>query len=250
MIETRFPPTARAGAIVLVHGAWVGEWCWEPILPALQASGRRVYPVSLRGHGTRRHESGPHIALDDHVDDVVQLVETFDLESITLVGHSYGGRVITQAWTRLAQRVAQLVYLDAHAPLGEASIPKATAHLETTDGMIPFSRFVPDAGEFGGAASVDWFMARTTPQSAATLIPDFTVELASTLQTTYVAATGEPNSPFAGYAAAAKADPTWHYHEVQSSHWLMVAQPDAVAAIILDPSTAYYSTPPTSEDAQ
>ncbi len=50
------PPIARRErAIVLVHGAWVGEWSFTPILPLLEASGRPVHLVSLTGHGSRRH---------------------------------------------------------------------------------------------------------------------------------------------------------------------------------------------------
>jgi pimeloyl-ACP methyl ester carboxylesterase len=231
-----FPPPRRAGAIVLVHGAWVGEWCWFPILPVLEASGRMVRAVSLRGHGLRSNESGPHITLDDHVHDVVDLVEMFDLDAITLVGHSYGGRVITRAWPLLADRVDRMIYLDAHAPLGEAAIRHATGHLVDMDGMVPFARFAPDPDEFGGREAVEWFMSRIRPQSAATLAPPFAVDLPDELDTTYVAAIGERDSPFAGYAAAARVAPNWRYAELDCSHWVMVARPTEVAAVILDPA--------------
>ncbi len=242
MIESAFPPADRAGAIVLVHGAWVGEWCWAPVLPLLRSSGRVVHAVSLRGHGVRARESGPHITLDDHVDDLVDVVDTFDLDEITLVGHSYGGRVITRAWPRLADRVDHLVYLDAHAPLGDDAIARATGHLSEPDapkrnGMVPFERFTPDPTEFGGDDAVDWFMSRLRPQSAATLSADFAVDLPADVVTTYVAATKDADSPFAGYAAAARASSDWRYGELDCSHWLMIARPTEVARIVLDPTT-------------
>lgn len=231
-----FPPAQRVGAIVLVHGAWVGEWSWAPIMPLLEQSGRMVWAVSLRGHGVRASESGPHITLADHVDDVVDVVETLDLAGITLVGHSYGGRIITQAWKRLADRVERLIYLDAHAPLGDVAIGQATGHLASHEGMIPFGRFTPDVDEFGGQGAVDWFFSRLRPQSAATLDCDVAVDLPATVDTTYVAATADVDSPFAGYAAAARAAPNWRYVEVDASHWLMIARPADVASIIRDPS--------------
>lgn len=234
MSVAAFPPSDRNGAIVLVHGAWVGEWSWAPVLPALRRSGRAVHAVSLRGHGLRRNESGPDVTLADHVDDVVAVVETFDLDHITLVGHSYGGRVITQAQARLGDRVGNIVYLDAHAPLGDAAIGDATGHLEVEGGMIPFSRFVPDPDEFGGDDAVEWFMQRVEPQSAATLAADFATDLPDSLHPVYVAATAEPDSPFRSYAAAADASPAWRYVELASSHWLMVARPVDVASVILD----------------
>ena len=106
------PPSAatRDGAIVLVHGAWVGEWCWDPIDP-LRASGRRVLAVPLTGHGSRRHQSGPHVSLAAHVDDVVGALESHDLTRVTLVGHSYGGRVITQVAARAPGRIHATVFV-------------------------------------------------------------------------------------------------------------------------------------------
>jgi pimeloyl-ACP methyl ester carboxylesterase len=250
MTDRSFPPAQRTGAVVLVHGAWVGEWSWAPIMASLEQSGRMVCAVSLRGHGVRAAESGPHITLADHVDDVVTLVETFDLDDITLVGHSYGGRVITQAWTRLADRIARLIYLDAHAPLGDAAIRHASGHLESHDGMIPFARFAPDPDEFGGQDAVEWFVSRLRPQSAATLDSAFAVDVPATVDTTYVAAVGEIDSPFAGYAAAAQAAAHWRYVELDASHWLMVARPADVASIILDPSRwgERLSAPPSTGD--
>lgn len=237
-----FPPSAsqRTDAIVLVHGAWVGEWCWTPILPALRAAGRPVHAVSLRGHGARRHEAGPHITLDDHVQDLVGLVEAHDLSGITLVAHSYGGRVATRALPRLADRVRHLVYLDAHAPLTDSSgnalvqeLPDPTA-IADASGMVPFGEFEPDPAEFGGDDAVAWFRERVVAQSAATLRGSFHEHVDERIGRTYVHATGERSDRFRAYAAAAAADPRWNHVELPGSHWLMISHPDEIAAIILD----------------
>ena len=155
------PPLAqRREAIVLVHGAWVGEWSWSPLLPLLAASGRSVHAVSLTGHGVRRRELGPHITLEDHVADVVAVVETFDLVDITLVGHSYGGRVINLAYNEIPDRVARMVFLDAHAPLAPdtGQTPQRLAEAQINDGMLPFQGYDPDPAEVGGPEGVAWFM--------------------------------------------------------------------------------------------
>lgn len=218
---------------MLVHGAWVGEWCWEPLLPLLEASGRRVISVSLTGHGTRSGESGPHVTLDDHVRDLVVTLDTFDLTQVTVAAHSYGGRVISRAWPQMADRVERLVYLDAHAPFPQPAGPPPGPAIDSQP-MIPFAGFDPDPTEFGGQASVEWFMERVVDHSPATLQQDFMVELPATLDKTYVYATGDPNSRFAGYAAAAAADDSWQYIELPSSHWVMIAHPDRIAEIILN----------------
>ncbi|MEY2959393.1 MAG: hypothetical protein RLZZ01_1961, partial [Actinomycetota bacterium] len=118
-----FPPPLerRDRAIVLVHGAWVGEWSWSPVLPYLESSDRTVVNVSLTGHGSRSHQNGPHVTHSDHVADVIGAIETFDLERVTLVGHSYGGRVITSVAHLVADRLERLVYVDAHAPIAPDS---------------------------------------------------------------------------------------------------------------------------------
>ncbi len=228
-------PDRRRRAIVLVHGAWVGEWSWEPVLPLLAASGRPVHAVSLTGHGTRRHQAGPHVTLADHVADVAGVIETHDLYDVTLVGHSYGGRVITAAYPQLVDRIARLVYLDAHAPLAPDSgqSPERVAEAAATGGMIGFSEYDPDPAEVGGAEGVAWFMERVVPQSFATFTTPMVGLLPDELAKSYVLATGYEPSRFTQYAAAAAGDRHWDYHELDGSHWLMFSHPRRVADIIL-----------------
>jgi Alpha/beta hydrolase family len=84
---------------VLVHGAWHGGWCWRFVAPALRKLRHDVHTLSLTGLGDRRHLARPEINLNLHVQDVVALLEMEDLHQIVLVGHSYGGMVITGSLT-------------------------------------------------------------------------------------------------------------------------------------------------------
>lgn len=234
-----FPPpeTERSRAVVLVHGAWVGEWSWLPVLPILAASGRPVYPVSLTGHGTRRHQGGPHVTLDHHVDDLCGVVETYDLSDITLVGHSYGGRVISRAFERLAHRLSSMVYLDAHAPVAPDSgqTPEREALAEANGGMLPFAGYDPDPSWIEGREAVEWFLARIAAQSFACLTAQWQVELPTDLPKTYVYATGGGEaSRFTRYAEAVRQADDWRYREVPGPHFLMFSHPDQVAEIILE----------------
>lgn len=233
-----FPPPDhdRRAAIVLVHGAWVGEWSWAPILPALRASGRAVHAVSLTGQGSRRHQMSPNVTLSDHVADLVQVLEVHDLVDATIVAHSYGGRVVTRAWHDIAPRTARLVYLDAHAPVGPPpDLDDLVAGLAAPDaGMVPFSGFDLDAATAGGDAALAWFHDRLVPQSLATLTQPFHVELPAALPKTYVSAGAEPSTRFARYAAAVAASPDWDHRELPGTHWLMITHPAEVARIILD----------------
>ena len=219
---------------MLVHGAWVGEWSWSPVLPLLAASGRPVHAVSLKGHGVRRYESGPHITLADHVADVVGVIETHDLVDVTLVAHSYGGRVITPAYERIADRVSRMVFLDAHAPLAAdaGQTAERMALAESNGGMLPFQGYDVDPAEIGGEAGVAWFLERTVPHSFATFLHPMPA-LPHDLPKTYVYCTGYSPTRFAHYAEAARADPGWEYLELPASHWLMFSHPAEVAGIIL-----------------
>lgn len=88
--------------VVLVHGAWHGAWCWAPVLAGLDERGIPAVAVDL---------PGPDLYGDaDHVSAVLDGVDGTAL----LVGHSYGGAVITHAGTHPA--VERLVYVAAFAP--------------------------------------------------------------------------------------------------------------------------------------
>lgn len=102
--------------IVLVHGAWQGAWCWQRVLAPLRDAGHRVHTVSLSGVGERAHQLGPDIRLQTHIDDVKAVIECEELHDVLLVGHSYGGMVITGVADQIPERLASLVYLDAVVP--------------------------------------------------------------------------------------------------------------------------------------
>src|SRR5215210_4762882 len=111
----------RVRDIVLVAGAWHGAWCWRRVVPRLWAAGHRVVPVSLSGVGERAHQLSAGITLRTHVEDVVVAVRAEECRGAVLVGHSYGGMVITGAADVLGDAVGALVYVDGVVPLpGEA----------------------------------------------------------------------------------------------------------------------------------
>src|SRR5579864_6508570 len=98
---------------VLVHGGGHGGWCYQRIAPRLRAAGHDVYTPTLTGLGERTHLLRPDINLDTHIADVVGVLKFEGLTGAILVGHSYGGMVITGAADRALSRVAHLVFLDA-----------------------------------------------------------------------------------------------------------------------------------------
>jgi pimeloyl-ACP methyl ester carboxylesterase len=115
---------------VLVGGAWLGGWCWQPVARRLREAGHVAYPVTLTGLGERSHLSNPEVNLDTHVTDVVNLIEFENLRNVVLLGHSYAGIVVTSAADRVPERIAQLVYLDS------GPVPDGVSFLDTQSSEI------------------------------------------------------------------------------------------------------------------
>jgi pimeloyl-ACP methyl ester carboxylesterase len=124
-------PTQRKPSIVFVHGLWADGSCFSKLIPTLQAEG---FDVIASQHG-----------LDSHAEDVANVKRTLGRvsQSAILVGHSYGGSVITAAGTD--SRVAGLIYLAAFGPdedettqsLQEKFPPTDIfSHIEIGDGRV------------------------------------------------------------------------------------------------------------------
>ncbi len=101
---------------VLIAGGNLGGWVWRRVRRLLESAGHAVYAPTLTGLGERAHLIRPEIDLHVHIRDVLGVLEYEDLRDVVLVGHSYGGMVITGVADRVSDRLAQLVYLDADVP--------------------------------------------------------------------------------------------------------------------------------------
>ena len=107
---------------VIVHGAWGGGWAFRRVEGLLRARGHTVYRPTLTGLGERRHLATRDVGLNTHVEDVVNVLLFEDLRDVVLVGHSYGGMVITGVADRVPERIRSLVYLDAFVPADGESV--------------------------------------------------------------------------------------------------------------------------------
>ena len=85
--------------IVIVPAAFHGGWRWKEVRVGLQAAGHEVYALTLTGLGERSHLAAPTSVLDTHVQDVVNVLEDEDLREVVVLGHSYGGMVLTAVAT-------------------------------------------------------------------------------------------------------------------------------------------------------
>lgn len=132
-----------------------------------------MYAPTLTGLGERAHLAGPHVDLDLHIQDVVAVLHYEDLRDVILVGHSYGGMVITGVADRASDRIGKLVYLDAANPKnGQSLVDVAGPVIEmvrpvgrVVDGVEMVLLPTPDAGAFFGVTDPDdlaWMAERLT----------------------------------------------------------------------------------------
>ena len=248
------PKADLAGAtFVLVHGAWHGGWCWRDVQALLTARGARVFCPTLTGLGERAHLREPVPSLDMHIQDIVGVIEAEELDNLVLVGHSYGGMVITGVADRLRNRMRHVVYLDAAVPRnGEtfASQAPGSTPESVAAAVAQFKSLAPDGVWMGvfppvvlgvppeNTKATAWLTRRMTPHPLRTWLDPIALANGGSdgLARTYILCTAPVmrGASFAAHAARIKTDPTWRYREIATGHDAMVTEPAKTAALLAE----------------
>jgi pimeloyl-ACP methyl ester carboxylesterase len=204
----------------------------------------------MTGLGERSHLLRPDIDLDMHIHDIVAVLHYEDLRDVILVGHSYGGMVITGVGDRATDRVGRLVYLDAATPVnGQSLLDVAGPIIEATrplgkvvDGVELVLLPGAEAGRFYGVEDpldLAWMDDRLaghpwkcfeqrlelTNEDALWAIPQYHIVCTSTL------ATRDPEQ----MAAARAEGRLW---DIDTGHDLMITEPERVAAALSEVAAA------------
>ena len=234
---------------VLVHGGWFGAWCWYKVVPLLQAAGHSVYAPTLTGVGEQAALSTPEIGLDTHIQDVVNLIETKDLQQVILVGHSYSGMVITGVADRVPGRIAHLVYLDAVVPRnGQALVDTAPflgrfLRREANKSGDGWRVNPPRGGTFGITKEPDASLVRSkvTPQPLKTFLQPLHIthpDAVAAIPHTFIECTRRGvmvwlmRRIFMG--GSPLSEPGWDHRKLASDHIAMLLEPQAVADLLLE----------------
>ena len=241
---------------VLVHGGGHGGWCWQRMAPILGDAGHHVYTPTLTGLGERSHLLRPGIDLETHIADIVAVLRFEDLTDVILVGHSYGGMVITGVADRASDRIGELVYLDAAHPVdGESLVDVAAQSMafarsdsRVVDGVELVLWPVPEMGRIYGVtdpADLAWMQDKLTPhpwacfeqplrltdEVAVTKIPRTNINCTASLRSS------EPEA----LQRQLGADRVW---DVDTGHDLMITEPQVVAEMLLRLGNDQGSTKP------
>jgi pimeloyl-ACP methyl ester carboxylesterase len=224
---------------VLVHGAWHGGWCWRFVRAFLEESGHQVHAPSLTGLGERKHLARPDIDLETHIADVVSLLEMEDLKDVVLVGHSYGGMVITGAADRSPERIARLIYLDAFVPENgkcvlDYVVPERAARMRE-EGERSGSVTPPPLSLWGltRPEHIEFVQPREVRHPYRTMSQKIKISgKANSLPKTFIYCSSPATGSFDQFAAKIRRDPAWTFHELASGHDAMILMPGRVAEIL------------------
>lgn len=240
--------------IMLVHGAWHGGWCWEPTIERLRfgLEGLTVHSPSLKGLGERADELTADLTLHDQIEDMQDYIVSRDLRDLVLVGHSYGGMIITGLQDRIGDRVDHIVYLDALVPEdGESLAVSGQLPLSDDEMAAIRQRFIslsPDGvrmsplppSSFGVPEShplYQWTAERLTPHPLRPCFEpiELSGDFAPNMRTTYIRCTSpELAQPgVAAGAARAQARQGWTYREIATGHDAMITAPAELAEMLL-----------------
>lgn len=184
---TRLERTCDTGTIargmarfVLVHGAFGGAWCWEPVTGPLREAGHTVGTLDLPGGGADRTPVDG-ITLASCAKRVCDVLAS-QPEPAILVGHSMGGVVVTQAASDCPEHVASLVFVAAfmpadgqslldltHLPEGEGDLIQANIVIEGEPPVAVLSAEATAAAVYNDCTSEQtaWAVARRRPQAVA-----------------------------------------------------------------------------------
>jgi pimeloyl-ACP methyl ester carboxylesterase len=245
--ESKTAPRADQ-TFVLVHGAWHGGWCWREVVARLSAKGYRVFAPSLTGVGDRAHLFGPSVNLATHVEDIVDRIDMEQVDRCTLVGHSYGGNVITGVADRLRNRVGHYLFLDAVVPPDEVT-SWSWSDFNTPEVKAARKKRIQDQGGRGPGLSADppsafavtepaqmaWLARNLRPMPAGTYLEPMTLNNGGSkgLKRTYITCVNPRYASLVATAERIKQDPNWNFTTIDCGHDAMVIAPQMLTNLLL-----------------
>ena len=233
---------AQRKTFVLVHGASAGGWCWRRVADRLEARGHKVYTPTLTGLGERSHLMSGQITLDAHITDIVSVFKWEDLADVVLVGHSYGGWIISGVAEQMENRISSIVFLDAFMPedgqrVLDTNSERSKAEVAAAVKKAEVSRPAPDAGVWNvNSRDRAWFNEKATAQPIGVAFTPIRLTGAREriAKKTYVRALGYDMAAFDRFYARRKADASWRTFEVDCGHEVMIDLPDRCSEILLE----------------
>jgi pimeloyl-ACP methyl ester carboxylesterase len=231
---------ANAKTFVLVHGASQGGWCWRRVSDRLERRGHKVFTPTLTGLGERSHLMGANVNLDMHITDVVNVIKWESVQGIVLVGHSYGGWVVSGVAEQMLPAISAIVFLDAFMPENgqkglDLNSERSKAEIAGALQKGDVSRPPPPATTWNvNEKDRAWVDAKQTAQPIGVSLQPIRLTGAreKVARKTYIRATDYANPNFDRFYAKTKADPSWRTYAVHCGHDVMIDMPERLVEIL------------------
>jgi pimeloyl-ACP methyl ester carboxylesterase len=231
-----------AKTFVLVHGAWHGGWCWRRVSDLLEKGGHKVFTPTMTGLGERSHLLDPKVNLTTHITDIVNVMKWEGLKDIVLVGHSYGGIIISGVAEQTRDAIASIAFLDAFVPddgsaLAEtASQPVREAISAAVEKGEIALKPIPAAVFRVNEKDRAWVDAMCVPHPIATFKEKINLTGARDriAKRSYIRAKGYPSPSFDAAQAKVQALSGWRIYDMPCGHDAMVDMPERLAEILVE----------------
>ena len=222
--------------ILLCHGAWSGGWIWKRVTDILRGQGHEMFVPTYTGLGERRHLLTPEVNLDTHIEDVRAVIRCEQLDRFILVGHSYGGMVVTGVADKEWEKIDRLVYLDAFLPEDGQSLNDLTgAGSPTGDESWKTPRRPNSISKTLSDEDQKWIADFSGDHPTATFTQKIAIDgnHLKIADKSYILATEYPGSPFPQFADWTRAQPDWTTHDLPTHHHMMASMPEETAAMLV-----------------
>jgi len=222
---------AWADTYVLVHGGWGGGWTFKSVERLLRAQNHEVYRPTLTGLGERVHLAHADTSLQTHITDVVNMIRFEALQDIILVGHSYGGMVMTGLADQIPDRIRRVVYVDALLPQNGESVLDIHKNAATNFAKLRKGDLV-----YHPAYRADGPYPQPVPQPVRTVTDKIALNGNGIRLPTLYILTVEPgkaaqNDPFYRHAQRAR-QYGWTVMEAKGSHNIQRDDPEALVGLL------------------
>lgn len=211
---------------ILVHGASLGGWIWKTVSATLSAAGHLVYRPSLTGQGDRAHLKDS-ASLDTHIRDISNLILAEELDDVILVGHSYGGMVVTGVADCIPECVRILAYIDGLVPTdGQSATDVRQQYVPSMEVLANPYAVLPEQQKWFDGKLVDLPLnCRSDP-----------IRLTgrhATVPAVFIRASRHPSIAMDAILDRSR-KAGWQTLEIDGLHCPMVDAPDAVARVLLE----------------
>ena len=228
---------------LLISGAWHGGWCYKRVAEKLRVQGHVVYTPTNTGLGERSHLYHRDIDLETHITDILNVIKWEELDDYVLVGHSYGGMIITGIADRFPEKVRRLVYLDAYVPEDGkcefdyeseewvSAMRADAAELDNATRPIPAEAFHVNEKD------ASWVNSMCVPHPILTFDQPLKQSGGITKlrnKRVFIWNEGFAEGPFKQFYDVLVSDESWITYKLPSGHYTMLDMPDDLVRILLE----------------